>query len=122
MTTQKIYQLPGRSHELEVRWCHRKSSSTGNTTPARPNLLNLYEKGKQQQWDTSTRLDWSQELFEGNPMGMSDETIPIYGSPFWEKMTEKERDWLRFNLQCHSICPVSCTASRGALIAHGQDR
>jgi hypothetical protein len=78
--------------------------------------LNLYEKGKQQQWDTSTRLDWSQELFEGNPMGMSDETIPIYGSPFWDKMTEKERDWLRFNLQCHSICQFM-HGEQGALIA-----
>ena len=58
-------------------------------------LLELYEKGKQQQWDTSTRLDWSQELFEGYPMGMADATIPIYGSPFWDKMTEKERDWVR---------------------------
>jgi len=31
------------------------------------------------------RIDWSQELFEENPMGMADETIPIYGSPFWER-------------------------------------
>ena len=54
-------------------------------------LLSLYEKGKQQQWDTSTRLDWSQELFEGNPMGMSDETIPIYGSPFWDKSSDRSR-------------------------------
>ena len=93
MTTQKIYQLPVEvtnwkfdgATEIAFNWEYDAGSS---------DLLNLYEKGKQQQWDTSTRLDWSQELFEGNPMGMSDETIPIYGSPFWDKMTEKERDYV----------------------------
>jgi P-aminobenzoate N-oxygenase AurF len=115
MTTQKIYQLPVEvtnwkfdgATEIAFNWEYDAGSS---------DLLNLYEKGKQQQWDTSTRLDWSQELFEGNPMGMSDETIPIYGSPFWDKMTEKERDWLRFNLQCHSICQFM-HGEQGALIA-----
>ena len=115
MTTQKIYQLPVEvtnwkfdgATEIAFNWEYDAGSS---------DLLNLYEKGKQQQWDTSTRLDWSQELFEGNPMGMSDETIPIYGSPFWEKMTEKEKEWLRFNLQCHSICQFM-HGEQGALIA-----
>src|SRR3979490_2053772 len=103
MTTQKIYQLPVEvtnwkfdgATEIAFNWEYDAGSS---------DLLNLYEKGKQQQWDTSTRLDWSQELFEGNPMGMSDETIPIYGSPFVAKMTEKERDWLAFNPRSQSLC------------------
>ena len=115
MTTQKIYQLPvdvtnwkfDGATEIQFNWEYDDGSA---------DLLNLYEKGKQQQWDTSTRLDWSQELFEGNPMGMADESIPIYGSPFWEKMNEKERDWLRFNLQCHSICQFM-HGEQGALIA-----
>ena len=115
MTTQKIYQLPvditqwkfDGATEIQFNWEYDDGSA---------DLLNLYEKGKQQQWDTSTRLDWSQELFEGNPMGMSDDSIPIYGSPFWEKMTDKEKDWLRFNLQCHSICQFM-HGEQGALIA-----
>jgi hypothetical protein len=115
MTTQKIYQLPVEvtnwkfdgATEIAFNWEYDAGSS---------DLLNLYEKGKQQQWDTSTRIDWSQELFEGNPMGMADESIPIYGSPFWEKMTEKEKEWLRFNLQCHSICQFM-HGEQGALIA-----
>ena len=115
MTTQKIYQLPVEitdwkfegATEIHFNWEYDDGSS---------DLLNLYEKGKQQQWDTSTRIDWSQELFEDNPMGMADETIPIYGSPVWQKMTEKERNWLRFNLQCHSICQFM-HGEQGALIA-----
>ena len=115
MTTQKIYQLPVEvtnwkfdgATEIAFNWEYEDGSA---------DLLNLYEKGKQQQWDTSTRIDWSQELFEDNPMGMADESIPIYGSPFWEKMTEKEKNWLRFNLQCHSICQFM-HGEQGALIA-----
>ena len=115
MTTQKIYQLPVETTgwkfdgatEIAFNWEYDDGSA---------DLLSLYEKGKQQQWDTSTRIDWSQELFEDNPMGMADETIPIYGSPFWEKMTEKEKNWLRFNLQCHSICQFM-HGEQGALIA-----
>ena len=115
MTTQKIYQLPVEitnwkfdgATEIAFNWEYEDGSA---------DLLNLYEKGKQQQWDTSTRIDWSQELFEGNPMGMADETNPIYGSPFWDKMTDKEKDWLRFNLQCHSICQFM-HGEQGALIA-----
>src|SRR6476661_6624475 len=115
MTTQKIYQLPVEvtnwkfdgATEIAFNWEYEDGSS---------DLLNLYEKGKQQQWDTSTRIDWTQDLFEENPMGMADESIPIYGSPVWEKMTEKERNWLRFNLQCHSICQFM-HGEQGALIA-----
>ena len=115
MTTQKIYQLPVEvtnwkfdgATEIAFNWEYEDGSA---------DLLNLYEKGKQQQGDTSTRIDWSQELFEDNPMGMADESIPIYGSPFWEKMTEKEKNWLRFNLQCHSICQFM-HGEQGALIA-----
>jgi P-aminobenzoate N-oxygenase AurF len=115
MTSQKIYQLPVEitnwkfdgATEIAFNWEYEDGSA---------DLLTLYEKGKQQQWNTSTRLDWSQELFEGNPMGMADESIPIYGSPFWEKMTEKEKDWLRFNLQCHTICQFM-HGEQGALIA-----
>jgi hypothetical protein len=49
-------------------------------------------------------------------MGLAAESSPIYGSPIWEKMTEKERTWLRFNRQCHTICQFM-HGEQGALIA-----
>src|SRR5476649_132938 len=115
MTTKKIYQLPvditdwkfDGASEIHFNWEYDAGSS---------DLLNLYEKGKQQQWDTSTRIDWTQELDPGNPMSMADESIPIFGTDIWNKMTEKEREWLRFNLQCHSICQFM-HGEQGALIA-----
>ena len=115
MTTQRLYTLPvditnwhfDGNTEILFNWEYDDGSV---------DLLNLYEKGKQQQWDASKRLDWSQELFPDNPMGMADETIPIHGSPIWARLTEKEKNWLRFNLQCHSICQFM-HGEQGALIA-----
>ena len=47
----------------------------------REKLLNLYRKGKRQQWDSDTRIDWSQDVDPENPAGMPDAMIAIYGSP-----------------------------------------
>ena len=115
MTTTRIYQLPveetlwkfdGKT-DIQFKWEYEDGSDE---------LLALYEKGKQQQWNATDRLDWTQELDEENPMGMSDETVPIYGSEFWDKMSEKERRWLRWNLQAHTICQFM-HGEQGALIA-----
>jgi len=115
MSSSRLYQLPVETTQWEFdgqtqikfNWEYEDGSAE---------LLDLYEKGKNQQWNASDRLDWSQELFEDNPMGLSDETVPIYGSPYWEKLTEKERKWLRWNLQAHSICQFM-HGEQGALIA-----
>jgi hypothetical protein len=115
MTSTKLYQLPvditkwkfdGKT-EMQFTWEYEDGSAE---------LLDLYEKGKKQQWNASERLDWSKELQEDNPMGMSDETIPIYGSEFWNKMTAKEKEWLRWNLQAHTVCQFM-HGEQGALIA-----
>jgi len=102
MTTQRIYQLPVEvtewkfdgATEIAFNWEYDDGSSS---------LLELYEKGKQQQWNASTRLDWSLELNPDNPMELKDEAISIYGTEYWNKMTEKERAWLRLHLQSNSI-------------------
>jgi hypothetical protein len=115
MSSTRIYQLPVETTEwkfdgqteIQFNWEYEDGSAE---------LLDLYEKGKKQQWNASTRLDWSQELQEGNPMQMSDETIPIYGTDIWNKMTEKEKAWLRTNLQAHSVSQFM-HGEQGALIA-----
>ena len=115
MTTQKIYQLPvdvtnwkfDGATEIAFNWEYEDGSA---------DLLNLYEKGKQQQWDTSTRLDWSLELNPDNPMELKDEAISIWGTDHWNRMTEKERSWLRLHLQANSISQFM-HGEQGALIA-----
>src|SRR5262249_53885710 len=38
----------------------------------RESLLNLYEKGKTQQWNATSRIDWSQNLDPENPQELPD--------------------------------------------------
>src|ERR671919_79052 len=64
----------------------------------RGRLVTLYQKGKQKQWDSETCLDWSIDVQPGSPDNGPDYYIPIYGSPIWEKMTDKEREQLRWHM------------------------
>jgi hypothetical protein len=115
MSTKRIYSLPVEitdwkfdgATELHFNWEYDDGSS---------DLLELYEKGKKQQWDASTRLDWSLELNPDNPMELKDEAISIYGTDTWNRMTDKERAWLRRELQANSISQFM-HGEQGALIA-----
>src|SRR4051812_8733254 len=115
MSTQHIYSLPVEltdwkfdgATEVQFNWEYEDGSD---------DLLALYEKGKQQQWDASTRLDWSLELNPDNPMELKDEAISIYGSDTWRKMNDKDKAWLRRELQANSISQFM-HGEQGALTA-----
>ena len=75
-------------------------------------LLKLYRKGKRQQWDADTRIDWSQDLDPENPEQLPDESMPIFGSAIWNEL-----DATRTSDTCASTSRPgssrsSCTASR----------
>ncbi|MEV7288771.1 ferritin-like domain-containing protein [Streptomyces sp. NPDC093252] len=61
----------------------------------RERLLALYQKGKDKQWDGNRRIDWTAEVDPYDPLGTPDEAIAAYGSPYWTKMSERERGELR---------------------------
>jgi len=115
MSTQRIYSLPvdvtdwkfDGATEIRFNWEYDDGSDA---------LLELYEKGKKQQWDASTRLDWSLELNPDNPMELKDEALSIYDTDYWRKMTDKEKSWLRRELQANSISQFM-HGEQGALIA-----
>ena len=79
MCTQRIYSLPVETTEwkfdgatdIQFNWEYEDG---------RASLLKLYEKGKKQQWDANTRIDWSLDLDPENPMELKDEAISIFGS------------------------------------------
>jgi hypothetical protein len=60
-------------------------------TDGRDQLLRLYDKGTRKQWVASDRLDWSLEIDPMNPVGFPDEMHTLYGTPWWERMTDSER-------------------------------
>jgi hypothetical protein len=59
---------------------------------SRDRLLSLYQKGKDKQWDTTKRIDWSLEVDPNNPIGMPDEFNAFFGTDIWNRMTPAERD------------------------------
>jgi len=60
----------------------------------RSRLLNLYQKGKDKQWDSVKRIDWDLEVDPHDALGLPPETCGIFGSPTWNKLGQKERDEL----------------------------
>jgi len=65
----------------------------------REQLLRLYDKGTRRQWIGKDRLDWSIEIDPENPLGLPDEIHPIFGTEWWDKMTERERGELRLHTE-----------------------
>jgi len=64
----------------------------------RSQLLDLYQRGKDKQWDATKRIDWSIPVNPCNVMEQTEELNPIYGSAQWEKLNQKERDELDHHL------------------------
>jgi hypothetical protein len=96
----------GQSYDTVFRWEY---------DDGREKLLNLYEKGKRQQWNASERIDWSQDLDPENPSGLPDEMISIFGSPAWERMNAAERTKLRHHLQSWQLSQF-LHGEQGALV------
>jgi hypothetical protein len=60
----------------------------------RQRLLDLYQRGKDKQWDAAKRIDWELPVDPSNVMAMGEEFVPIYGSRQWDILNQKERDEL----------------------------
>lgn len=65
----------------------------------RKQMMHLYQKGKDMQWDALSRVDWSLELDTENPMQIPDEMSGPFHSPIWKKLSDKEKAKLRRNMQ-----------------------
>ena len=61
----------------------------------RQRMLALYQKGKDKQWDSVHRLDWSHEVDPSDQGLVPDEVVPIFGSPTWERLSRAEKDTIR---------------------------
>jgi para-aminobenzoate N-oxygenase AurF len=115
MATMYRYQLPVEQTGWKLNG-ETQTAFTWEYEDEREKLLALYDKGKQQQWDAATRIDWSLELDPENPQEIDDRLIPIYGSPLWEKMGDKDRIMLRQHQQAQSLSQFM-HGEQGALMA-----
>jgi hypothetical protein len=114
MSTQDRYARPAGSTDWPVaqefptvfRWEYEDG---------REKLLNLYEKGKRQQWNASERIDWSCDLDPENPEQLPDETVPIFGSDVWNRLNRQERANLRRHFQSWQLSQF-LHGEQGALV------
>ncbi|HWN12900.1 MAG TPA: ferritin-like domain-containing protein, partial [Candidatus Dormibacteraeota bacterium] len=114
MSSTYRYQIPVE----QTQWKFEGQSETILTweyEDGRSKLLALYDKGKKQQWDAATRIDWSQDLDPENPMMLDDRAVQIWGSPVWERLTDKERVRVRHHLQAQTLSQFM-HGEQGALI------
>jgi hypothetical protein len=115
MSTTHLYRLPVEQTQWKVDG-QTTTSFTWEYEDGSDDLLRLYAKGKQQQWDAAERLDWSAELDPDNPMGVPDQAIAIYGTPLWNRLGERDRANIRRNLQAHTLSQFM-HGEQGALVA-----
>jgi hypothetical protein len=78
-------------------------------------LLRLYSKGKQEQWDAEARIDWSLPVDPEDPMQMDDQVVPLYGTGIWNKLSEKRRAELRYHSQVFNLSQF-LHGEQGALV------
>jgi hypothetical protein len=64
----------------------------------RSRLLDLYQRGKDKQWDAAKRIDWDLPVDPTNVMATPDEFCPIYGSRQWDVLNQAEREELGHHL------------------------
>jgi hypothetical protein len=79
------------------------------------NLLKLYQKGKDRQWDATSRIDWSQDLDPENPEELPDETIPIHASDVFRRLTREEKANVRRHFQSWQLSQF-LHGEQGALV------
>jgi len=115
MSTMYRYTLPVEQTKWEFDG-KTETCFTWEYDDQRASLLQLYDKGKKQQWDAAERIDWSLDLDPENPMMLDDRVIPIFGTDIWKRMTEAERRQVRHHLQASQISQFM-HGEQGALIA-----
>jgi hypothetical protein len=103
--TQSEWKIPG-GFETTFKWEYED---------ARQSLMSLYEKGKNLQWNTNARIDWSQDLDPENPQELPDESISIFGSDIWNRLTRQERARVRHHQQAWQLSQF-LHGEQGALV------
>jgi hypothetical protein len=114
MSTADRYVMPSTDSAWDIP--QQFTSTFGwEYEEGRASLLGLYEKGKARQWNAAERIDWSLELDPENPEQLPDETMPIFGSEPYRRMTERERVAARTHFQAWQLSQF-LHGEQGALI------
>ena len=102
MSTESRYARPIDDRQWSVR-SQFDTVFKWEYADGRDALMTLYEKGKNLQWNTNRRIDWSQDLDPENPQELPDEAVSIFGSDVWNKLTRKEKGAVRRHQQAWQL-------------------
>jgi hypothetical protein len=114
MSTDDRYAIPPGPLDWDIPGAF-DTSFRWEYLDGRESLLKLYEKGKERQWNATTRIDWSQDLDPENPEQLPDETIPLFGSDVFARLTDPEKANLRRHFQSWQLSQF-LHGEQGALI------
>lgn len=84
----------------------------------RARLMRLYENAKRDQWNSTTRLDWQADVDPEKGL-VPDPAIAIWGTPLWDRLTEKEKAKLRHENITWQLCQF-LHGEQGALLVTAQ--
>jgi hypothetical protein len=74
----------------------------------------IYSKSKQQQWNVDD-YDWTYELDADNPLKLPDQTLLIYGSSLWDRLSDERRSEARRHFQSWTLSQI-LHGEQGALM------
>ena len=92
-----------------------------------PEMRRLYEQAKRDQWNAATDIDWARPL-EGDGGLIADDLVDIYGTRFWDRLSEARRvelnrcvsQW-RLSTLVHGEHGAMLVCSQMVENVHGQD-
>jgi hypothetical protein len=97
VSTYDFYALPVKRETWDVP-AAGATRFNWDYDSGRGRLLDLYQRGKDKQWDAAKRIDWDLPVDPTNVMELPDDFCPIFGSRQWDLLSEKERKELGHNL------------------------
>jgi hypothetical protein len=84
----------------------------------RQRLARLYENAKRDQWNATSRLDWSLDVDPEKGL-MPDVAIGIYGTEIWQRLDARQIERLRHEAITWQLCQF-LHGEQGALLATAQ--
>ena len=85
---------------------------------SRAKLMRLYENAKRDQWNATTRIDWSIDVDPHSEL-LPDAAIGIYGTDMWSRLTAKEIERLRHEAITWQLAQF-LHGEQGAMLATAQ--
>src|SRR5215831_5425428 len=103
---------------IELLEARCPATYTWSYASSRADLRALYERAKSEFWDGRTYLPWDTDVDPTRELS-PDRTIPIHGTPIWNKLSPRDIGELRRHLQAWRLSNFM-HGEQGALLATAQ--